>query len=78
MKLTIGEYEVEIKVKHSKYGQKANKTDTMNFLNTLSIFCKDAARYNRMLGAYSINDEAEQYGKDIYEYLEAKGVYDHI
>lgn len=75
MKLIIDEYEVDIKVKHSKYGQKANKTDTMNFLNTLSIFCTDSARLNRMLGTDSIADEAEQYSKDIYEYLEAKGAY---
>ena len=76
MKLIIDEYEVDIKVKHSKYGKKANKADTMDFLNTLSIFCTDSARLNRMLGTHSIADEAEQYGKDIYGYLEAKGAYD--
>lgn len=76
MKLRIGEYEVDIKVKHSKCGGKANKADTMYFLNDLVCICADSARLNRMLGTHSIADESEKYHDDIYNYLKAKGLYD--
>ena len=37
MKLTIGEFEVDVNARRAQYRSKMNDRDTMSFLNTISL-----------------------------------------
>lgn len=74
MKLTINGYEVEIKAK-ANYNSRANKLDTMHFLNTLSIWASEAARTYRMERCESLEKNANKAADDIYTVLSAAGLY---
>lgn len=77
MRLTINGAEVEIKVK-GKYSSRANKQDTMFFLNTLSIWASEAANHYRYEGAEALEKDARTCGMDIYNALDAAGLYNGI
>lgn len=75
MKLTIGDYDVEIKAK--KYGDKFNKQDTLDFLNTLAIATAECAFYHRdyFKQQDSIYDEFYNMSLEIHNFMEAKGAF---
>ena len=79
MKLTLGNYEIDIKVK-STIGEerRCNKTDTMYFLNRLSSAFSEAAILEYQRGFAAIAKESEKYGDDIYEFLDSLEFYDDI
>lgn len=77
MKLNINGYEVEIRAK-DRYSSRANKADTMHFLNTLSIWASEAARTYRTEGCKSLEKNANNAADDIYNALSAAGLYKDI
>ena len=74
MKLTVNEFEIEIKAK-ARWNSKANKEDAMNILNRMSIWASEAAQYNNKLGHTGLAEEWEQAASQIYEYLKINGAY---
>lgn len=74
MKITMNGYEVEIKARAS-YNSKANKQDTMDLLNSISIWVMEAANdpTNK-----SIKNYLEGVSNEIYEQLKAAGAYKNI
>lgn len=75
MKLTIGEYEVEIKAKNTSR-DRFNQEDTFNFLNELAIAFSEAGKWNQIQGYDSFTKRFEEKDKDIYKFLSDKGLYD--
>lgn len=75
MKLTIGEYEVEIKAKNT-WHERFNQEDTFNFLNELSIAFSEAGKWNQIQGYDSFTKNFETKDKDIYKFLSDKCIYD--
>ena len=78
MKLMIGEYEVEIKAKDTRFNSRCNLDDTMNLLNTLSIYASEARNYYRTTNADALAKMADTYGRDIYTALNEKGCYKNV
>ena len=74
MKLTIGDYEVEIKAK-SAYATKANKNDTMNLLNELAIALSEAYLRDKELGLFGMANANKELHDDIYNFLDKNGAY---
>lgn len=68
MKLIINGDTVEIRVK-SKYSERANKKDTLYFLNDLGLFAYEAKEHYKILGLHGAEMEAKQAADDIYNYL---------
>lgn len=77
MKLNFAGYEVEIKARDN-YNDRANKRDTMTLLNSICIWAKEAAEYNRSIGAPASADFCDEAGKEIYDALNAAGLYKNI
>lgn len=75
MKLIIGEYEVEIKAKDTRFNSRCNLEDTMNLLNTLSIFASEARDHYNMNNYDGLAKKAGKYSVDIYTALNEKGCY---
>ena len=74
MKLNIDGFEVEIKAKMTG-NDRANKTDTMYFLNKISIWASEAAKHERTEGFITLAESYETAGEIIYDTLEAAGFY---
>lgn len=76
MKIRIDGYEVEIKAK-ATWGDrtKANKQDTMDLLNRISIWAMEAAGNPKNNG---IKDLLEKTSNEIYGQLEAAGAYENL
>ena len=74
MKLTINEYEVEIKVKRGG-ADRASKMDTMQFLNSVSIWAMEAAKQMRTTGAPALAEEFDGASTEIYNFLKGAGLY---
>lgn len=77
MKLTIGNYEVEIKAK-GMFAEKMNKEDTMYFLNKISSVCYQASLQSRAQGWEFRADDEQEMSTQIYEFLDNKGFYNDI
>lgn len=75
MKMTIDDFEIDIKVK-GKWSKKANKQDLIYFLNTMSLFAFEASEYNRMIGNNSITNESNKYHQEMYDILDKMGAFD--
>ena len=78
MKLIIGEYEVEIKAKDTRFRSRYNLDDTMALLNALSIYASEARDHYRMNNYDGLANTADKYGKDIYTALKEKGAYKDV
>ena len=77
MKIMIGEYEVEIKARDARFRQRANKEDTINLLNEMSIAFGEAAKLFSSTHAEPLAKIASKKSDDIYNALDAIGVYDN-
>lgn len=78
MKLIIGEYEVEIKAKDTRFKSRFNLDDTMSLLNMLSIYASEARDHYNMNGYDGLANTANKYGRDIYTALKEKGAYKDV
>ena len=74
MRLTVNEYEVEIKVKRGG-AARVNKMDTMQFLNSVSIWAMEAAKQMRTTGAPALAEEFDDASNEIYHFLKDAGLY---
>lgn len=74
MKLTIGEFEVEIKA-HTVWTQRNNKYDVMSLLNEISLICDNASREARQNGCEALSRRYHNFGDDIYRALKEAGAY---
>lgn len=74
MKITIGEYEVNISVRYNR-NDRANKADTMNLLNEIAIAYFEASEHNNRLTCYSIAKEYKSKSDEIHAILEKNGCY---
>lgn len=75
MKLTIGEFEVEIKA-HTIWSHRNNKNDVMLLLNEISLICDNASRDEaRNSGCEALSRRYHKYGDDIYRALKEAGAY---
>lgn len=78
MKLTVGEFEIDIKAKDARFRDRNNLMDTINFLNMASIaFCKAADAYTEA-GYKAIPAQYQQIGDDLYAALKAVGAYKDV
>lgn len=70
MKLTVGDYEVDVKARKTKFRSKMNEPDTMSFLNTLSLAFQIAEdkTEGRCIG--------KGMGVEIFNALDKAGYYD--
>ena len=75
MKIQIGEYEVNISAKYRR-NNRANKADTMSFLNELAIAYFEAAQHNNRLTCYAIGKEFKEKSDYITDVLRKNGLYD--
>lgn len=74
MKLTIGEFEVEIKA-HTVWSQRNNKNDVMSLLNEISLICDCASRETKASGCEALSRRYYNIGDDIYRALKEAGAY---
>ena len=77
MKLSIGDYEVDIKAKHN-WEEKFNKDTTLAFLNELCITYLESADYRRNLGLTATSKDFLEKEKEIFRFCEKKGYYKNI
>lgn len=74
MKLTIGEFEVEIKA-HTIWSQRNNKNDVMSLLYEISLIYDKASREARDNGCEALSRRYYNMGDDIYRALKEAGAY---
>lgn len=75
MKLMIGEYEVDIKVKDARFNERNNIVDTISFLNEMSLaFYKASEMYKRDT-CEALAACANKKSDDIYKTLKKMGAY---
>lgn len=74
MKITINDYEIEIKAR-KPLGGKFNKKDTMDLLNLISLYASEAARQWDAEGADALAEMAQDDSDMIYKALDANGLY---
>lgn len=77
MKITISNYEVDIKAK-GPYSPKANKDDTFALLCLLSTYAYEAATRHEQLGYHAMAKEAYQISEEIYNFLNDKHCFDEV
>lgn len=77
MKITIGNYEIDIKVKRP-YSPKANKGDTFALLCLMSSYAYEAAEMREQIGFHLLAKEARQIGEEIYNFLDDKHYFDDV
>lgn len=71
MKLTIGQFEVNITAKNAV----TEKTATDAFLNELSLALMYAARWEEAQDMPAIARATQKEADDVYDFLDAKGYY---
>ena len=76
MKLTIGEFEVEIKA-HARCVQRNNKHDAMLFLNEISTICDAASREAKANERKELSKRYYNLANDIYRALKESGAYQY-
>ena len=74
MKLMIGDYVVEIKA-HDKYETRNNAEATKAFLNEVSIWASEAAKYEQTLQFDGLASSYNKSSDDIYNALKTLGYY---
>lgn len=78
MKLNVGMFTVDIKVKNTTYSERNNLMDTISFLNMASIAFDKAAELYKSKGYDAIPEDFEKMGDDIYAALKAAGAYKEV
>lgn len=74
MKIMIGEYEISITARYHR-NEKANKADTMHFLNELAIAFFEASEFNNKMTCYATGRDFKAKSDEIHEILEKNGCY---
>lgn len=74
MKLTIGNYEVDIRARY-KGAQHAERWATLAFLNSVSLWAYEAGEYNKLLHCNATAKVANDAHLDVYNALDARGYY---
>jgi len=77
MKLTIGNYEVEVKAKRSG-AERMNNKDTMYFLNMIASEIYTASRQKEAEGYMALAEESYKAANEIHDLLDGKGFYDDV
>ena len=77
MKFTFDGMEIEIKAKN-QYSNRANKADTLSFLNTLSIYAAETANRYRNIGMNALAERADELNEILYDLCDENGVYDNL
>ena len=78
MKLTMGDYEVEIKAKNTKWNEKYNKDDTNRILLDMAIAFFEASEFCQMQGRQATaKDNAEKW-RNIHDALDKVGYFKDI
>lgn len=77
MKITIGEYELNIKVTRA-YNDRANKADTLAFLNEMCIWLIEANRSYQKNGLEALEKRTDKQYNELFKQLEEKGYYKNI
>lgn len=75
MRLTLGSYEVEIKAKYSREGERFNKEFTYAFLNEISMVYDYAAEHFDDYGDNGVSRDYRAKSKTIFEALKELGYY---
>lgn len=75
MKLTIAGYKVNISVA-DEYASRASKEITMAFLNTVSLYVREAENSYLERGMDSLSEHAGLISNDIYNTLKKAGLYE--
>ena len=75
MKLTVGNYEIDVKVKYT-FEERANATATKYFLNLVSAALAAEAERETQLGCPNIAEDSRKKSDQIYEFLKNKKFYD--
>lgn len=74
MKLTLNGWEIEVKAK-SQFKDRANKQDTMYFLNDLACYALEAKQRYKDLGLYGLAEEAQEFQMGIHDALDKAKFY---
>ena len=74
MKLMIGDYIVEVKARH-KYETRNSTETTKAFLNEISIWSGEAAKYEQTLQYGGLAKSYNKCSDDIYNALKTLGYY---
>ena len=77
MKLTINNYEIEIKAK-SSYSNRFNKNDTLNLLNILAIAFFNSHQRNELEGYTASANRDYENSNNIHDFLDSNGFYDDL
>lgn len=76
MKITYGNYVLDIKVKRIGSENSFNDTDAGYFLNQVSIMAEDAAIIAKIRNHNAIANEYKTHSDEIYSQLKAAGFYE--
>ena len=76
MKLTIGEFELDVKAKGLSDKAKYNTEDAVFFLNTLLFAFDAASKFEGGQGYKGLEKQFDSYSWEIYNQLKAAGHYD--
>ncbi len=77
MKLTIGNYEVEVKAKWHG-AERMSKEDTMYFLNMMASEMYTSSRQREAEGYMALSKESADMANEIHNLLDSKGFYNDI
>ena len=73
MKLTIGDYEVDINARYTPLRNKMSQHDTKAFLLMMAMWAWDAAENNTLNGYHALANEAMEAADTIHDTLVAAG-----
>lgn len=68
---------IDIKARGLNNRDRNNQKDTFAFLNTISIYAQEAAKYNRSIGADASATQADEFSDLLYQLLKDAGYYKH-
>lgn len=77
MKLTIDNYEIEIKAK-SSYSNRFNKNDTLDLLNILAIAFSNSRQRNEIKGYTALANRDDENYNNIHDFLDSNGFFDDL
>lgn len=77
MKLTIDNYEIEIKAK-SRYSNRFNKNDTLDLLNILAIAFSNSRQRNELEGYEALAKRDNKNFYNINDFLDSNGFFDDL
>lgn len=76
MKLTVANYEIEIKAKQT-WENRNNEQALMYFLNQVSLAFLEASEHMEEHGKDALAEDYKEKWRDIYKAIEARGFFDN-